>query len=160
MVSNTEAARTYLTERRERLRAEIATMQGRMNELDYLISELDTPIQPRQESTGISGPVKQTLLHPIHNLTPDPELQKRWNGKAQVYNVPMTHMALGVLRANPDKFMTTHHVHDALEKNGTPVKYKSLTATMSSLKLFGHAIFERQKGYRYKPVAQPDVTEH
>ena len=45
MTTNTEAARQYLTERRNRLASEISVLEGRMTEISYLLSELETPVR-------------------------------------------------------------------------------------------------------------------
>jgi hypothetical protein len=44
MSANTEAARQYLTDRRNRLASEISALEGRRTEIEYLLAELDTPI--------------------------------------------------------------------------------------------------------------------
>ena len=141
MTSNTEAARTYLTERRERLRAEIATMQGRMNEIDYLISELDTPIH-----TAAPRPVILTGGDP----PPHGANGAKWTGTRQVYPKSNLALALDVMKSNAGRIMNTKQVCAALEANTTPRAYRTLTASMATLKTRGYLTYDQEaKGYRY-----------
>jgi hypothetical protein len=58
---NIEAARLWLSERRTRLQNEIAVMEGRRNEIDWLLSELDTPIAPMPPAYARGPNVQPTV---------------------------------------------------------------------------------------------------
>ena len=54
--ANMEAARQYLTDRRDRLKVEIVGMEGRITEIDNILRELEAPLPPVSPRTVTQQP--------------------------------------------------------------------------------------------------------
>lgn len=125
MTTNADAARAYLTERRQALAGEIATLQGRLTEIDYLIAELGTPV------FTFNNPVVEKIAH-----------KGRRAGVGNSGGMTQLDQVRAVLAAAGDKGITDH---EGAARTG--LKSNKVSAMLSGLKARGEAIHETPRYY-------------
>jgi len=126
--SNAEAARRYLTERRTALVQEITRLEGRLVEIDYLLSELATPIRDVAPVIHPATSVR-TAAPPVHR----PDTRKPESRKKRLYAALVEAGAAGLT------------VNEASERAG--ILKGSASSGLSLLKAAGKATHVRPRYY-------------
>ena len=147
---NTDAARAWLLARRHKMDSEIAALTGRRTEIDYLLSELETPMVTNGHATP-----ERDLTNPFAPREPLPHPPKPTSISPRQKGV-IAAAILDILKLRGVNGITPSEGRRELRARGIRVADSTISARLSGLYAAGK-ITRVPAGHGYRSFLRPDL---